>query len=782
MLSNYLKFTFRRIGRNKVYSILNIVGLSIGLSCFFVIYLFIQNELSYDQYHTNKDRIYRVIKTTEKDNGVDKIAGVTWILAPKAAEKIPRIKNFTRYGGFAKRISLLSNPDSLFSVPAKSVDLSFIEIFDLDFIVGDKESSFKSENSALINRSKAEQIFGSAEGAYQAEFKLKDQVFRIDGVFEDVPPNSSLDYSMLLPFNTSESSRGEGSWYISYFDQAYFELHEGADPEAVGVEIDTLYKQNMQYGNATMSLQSLNDVHFSLDVSDGLNGKSDRQYIGIFSGVALFILLCSVFNYVSLSLSQSVQRFKEVGIRKVIGANGRELFRQFIFESLVFVLISGLISFLLVLFSLPALEELLGRALGFNLLEEPLFIVQAFLFVVLLAILASLYPAYVSVRMQTASILKGIRKTLFSPNRILNSVSVFQTIVFIGLVCAAFVAKRQMEFMQNENLGFDNEQIMILRTSSQGVREKVDVLQNELLKIPNVERISFASSFPTQWGSSQSFNGHDFTFFNFTVDENYLETLGMKLLKGRNLRSTDTDSTFSVLINETAAKKLGISDDPIGHVIMNGKRKITVVGLVNDFHFVSKKQPIEAVMFRNVRSRAYGNLIMKLKSQDLKGTIAAVEKTFQDVTDKSDADYFFLDDRFNQQYEQETIMSTMINVFAGLAALVAFIGLFGISGYSTSRRLKEMGIRKVLGAGFFEIQKKLNSANLLKLLLAILISVPVAIYLMDIWLSSFAYRIEMPLVIVVLAVMSASIVILFTVSVHTIRAYLVNPVEVLKDE
>ncbi len=682
MFTNYFRFALRQIKKNKVYSFLNILGLSIGLSCFFVIYLFIENELSFDQYHSNKDRVYRVIQTNEKDNGVEKLGGMTAAMAPEAGDKISRIEAYSRFGGFTKRASLTSNPDSVFSLSAKSVDLGFTKIFDLDYIFGSRETSFQTENSALISRSKAEQMFGTAQNAMNQEFKIKSDVFRIDGVFEDVPENSSLKYSILLPFATAEASRGNAltSWNMSYFDHTYFLLHQGADAEQVGVELDTLFKQNLTYlSNASMSLQSLNDIHYSLDVKDNLGGKSDRQYILIFSGVALFILICAIFNYVSLALSQSIQRTKEMGVRKVVGADRGQLLRQFVFESTFFVMLGTFIALFLVVLTLPVLEELLGRDMAFSLSENPEFILKALGFSLLLAFLSSLYPAFAAMKMQASDMLRGTNKRMFSSHRLVNTITVFQIVVFLTLICSAFVARRQMEFMQNENLGFDNERVLVLQLNARGLIEKSSVLKNELEKLSNVEKISHASSIPTSWGSSQSFNGHDFTFFNFTVDENYLETMGMDLLAGRNLQSTDTDTTFSVLINETAAKKLDISDNPIGHEIKNGRRSLKVIGLVNDFHFISKKQPIEAVMFRKIKPNGYGNLILKLKSENLKGTIAEVEKTFEAVTDKSDPDYFFLDDRFDKQYEQETVMSTMINTFTVLAAIVAYIRLFGIS-------------------------------------------------------------------------------------------------------
>jgi len=780
MLINYLKFAFRQIQKHKTYSILNILCLSIGLACFFVIYLFIKNELSYDQYHTNKDNIYRAIKTVEFDTGVERLGGLNAAMAPAVSEKIPEIIAFTRIGGFPKQASLISNPDSVFSIKSTSVDLGFNDIFDLNYILGSKETSFQTDNSALITRSKAIQMFGSIEEAINQELKIAKIIFRIDGVIEDVPVTSSLVYTILLPFNTAEKWRGDAinKWNMSYSDQSFFLLHSEADATKVAQEMNKISHEKVSYGDYSISLQSLNDIHFALDTKDSLIGKSDRQYITIFSFVAIFILLCAVFNYVSLSLSQSVQRVKEMGVRKVLGANRKQLLQQYIFESVVYVTIGTVISIVLVELTIPVLENLLGRSIQFSFLETPELVFQVLLFSIILAIISSLYPAYVCLQLQASSMLKGGGSSPFSSQRLISTITVFQIVVFVTLICSAFVARRQMEFMQNENLGFDNERMLIIHLRGKDLHGESVALKNEMQKLSNVERISFASSIPTSWGASMRFDPYKFTFFNFSVDENYLETMGMKLVSGRNFLPSDADTASIRLINETAAIKMEIADNPIGKIV-NGNR---IIGVVSDFHLISKKEPIAAVMFEKIKKDRFGMLILKLKSENLKGTIASVQKVYEAVTDNSDMDYFFLDEQFNAQYKQETVMTTMINSFTVLAAFVAFIGLFGISGYSVSRRLKEMGIRKVLGANFIEIQKKLNYSNLIKIFVAILIAVPLTVYWMDSWLNSFAYRIEMPIWVLVAAALTATLVILLTVSIHSVKAYFINPIEILKDE
>jgi len=780
MLFNHLKFALRLIKKNKLYSFLNILGLSIGLACFFVIYLFIKNETSYDQHHLKSDRIYRAIKTIERDTGVEIKGELTGAMAPVVADQIPQIEAYSRIGSRDRLISLPAKPDSTFKVFSTSVDLGFVQMFDLEFITGSKKTSFQTKQSAIISEKQAERIFGSAENAIDQELIIGKTIFRIDGVVKETPANSSIKYTLLLPFSQAEKPRGARltNWYANFNDQSYFLLKEGSDAISVGRRIDKIFQEKVDFGINTISLQKLSDVHFSLDVKDQIAGKSDRQYIFVFSFVAIFILLSSVFNYVSLALLQSAFRVKEIGVRKVLGANRKQLLQQYAFESIVYVVTATVVAIVLVEFATPILEALLDKSIQFSFLESPDLILKALIFAILLALLASLYPAYVCLKLQAVNMLRGFGNSFFSSQQLIKIISVFQIIIFITLICSAFVARKQMEFMRNENLGFDNERMLVLRMATKELYQKSEVLKNELKQLPNVERIAFASAIPTILSSSTSFAVYDFTFHNFDIDEDYLEIMGMKLISGRNFSPSDADTASIILINKTAAIKLDIIDNPIGKLV-NGKR---IVGVVSDFHFISKKQPIEAVMFRMLRGVTYGNLILKLKSDNLEGTLSAVQEKFESITAQSDMDFFFLDDQFNNQYKHETIMTTMINVFTFLAALVAFIGLFGISGYSVSRRLKEMGIRKVLGASFIEIQKKLNYSNLIKIFVAILIAIPLTVYWMDSWLNSFAYRIEMPIWVLATAALTATLVILLTVSIHSVKAYFINPIEILKDE
>lgn len=778
MLKNYLKVALRNIRKNKLYASLNILGLGVGLASFFVIYLFLQNERSYDTFHSKADRIYRVLVQQTDGGQVQEAAGLNAALAPAAAERIPEIEAYSRIETYGKQVLIPGRKDSLQYFQSLSVDKGFVDFFELDFVRGSAETSFLKPNSMLVSKTKEDAFFDG--NALNQTVQVNGKEYLIEGVFTDIPPNSSLKADMIVPFETMNARRLKDlNWNTSYFDQTFFLFSKGVDIDQIEEKINALAKENKVVSDRSYSLQSIYDIHFSLGLRDSLGEKTDEQYIYIFTIVAIFILACSVFNYVSLALSQSIERTKEIGVRKVVGAVKGQLYKQFISESALYVIMGFVIALVLVEVLVPQLESLLGRTLSTDLSSAPELLIPGFIFSVLVAGLAALYPAYISAAQKVVGIFRGGGR--FRSHRLINAISVFQIGVFMILVSVAFTANRQMHFMQNENLGFDKENQLVIRMFSQGAAGKAEVLKNTLAQIPEVKASSFTSSVPSRVMGSTRFRGYDFSFVNFDVDADYLNTMGMQLKEGRNFLPEDSDTANLVLINETAAAKLNFGETAIGKTIQNGQTKMTVIGVVNDFHWVSKREEIGPTLFRK-QNRERGILVVKLQTDNLVETMDAIEAKYSDVTGGEVMGSSFLDDQITSQYKQEGIMIKMINTFTVIAALVAFIGLFGIAGYSARRRLKEMGIRKVLGAGFMSVQLALNKANFWKLALAAVIAVPLIVYWMEDWLSSFAYRIALPSGLIITALLVASTVILVTAMFHSVKAFFINPVDILKDE
>jgi putative ABC transport system permease protein len=428
----------------------------------------------------------------------------------------------------------------------------------------------------------------------------------------------------------------------------------------------------------------------------------------------------------------------------------------------------------------PGLESVIARELSFDIWSYPGFLLKGLAFSVVIAFVSALYPAFFVTRFKVNNILKKNVSGL-SSHGLLRTISVLQIVVFIVLISVAFTANRQLSFLQNENLGFDKEQQMVINLFSPEVTAKINPLQNELRELSVVSTISHAESIPTRVTGTNSFHGYDFTFQNFNVDEYFFETMGMEIVEGRGFLEEDVLTKDLVIINETAVKKLEFEGSAIGKTIKVGKSGLRIIGVVKDFHYGSKKQPIEATLFKP-STNDYGMFIAKLQGGNLKKSITDIKTTFSEVTNGAKMDFYFLDEVVDAQYRQENIMIKVVNAFSAMAALVAFIGLFGIAGYSVKRRIKEMGVRKVLGASFMDIQKSLNRSNLGRLVIAMALALPLIVYWMNSWLDSFAYRIEFPVSLVAAAFVLSALVILFTVSFHSIRAYLINPVEVLKDD
>lgn len=785
MLRNYLIVAIRKIRRNKLYASLNIIGLAIGLASFFVIYLFIQNELAYDQFHEQKDSIYRVLEIREMDTGDERNGGLTSALAPIAAEEVPEIVAFSRLDNSPMSILVKGIADSTDRVETAGIDEGFFQFFAIEIVAGSQDLFLQTPSSLFLNKSKAEKYFGSAINAVGQTIRISKADYIVQSVFADIPNTSSIKAEIIADIKSVNAYRGEqgfNQWNASYFDQTYFLLGQNAEKDFVEEKINEVFEK-YAYKDETrrLELQPLSDIHFSLDVSGPVGEKTDRQYILIFTLVAVFILICSVFNYVSLALSQSVERTKEIGVRRVVGAGAKSLYGQFIAESITHVFVSFVLAVVMVELLLPELETLLDRSLGNSILTEPVLLLEGLVFSLAVAVISSLYPAFLSTRINVVRIFRSASGA-FSQKRLIGVLSIFQVAVFVVLICVAFTANRQMEFMREENLGFDSEAQLVLNRFSKAATAKKVAIKNDLKNLPGVISATYATSIPTRTMGSSTFGDNNFRWNNFDVDEDYFETLGMKMVEGRSFLAEDTDSSKVIIINETAAQKLGFEAGAVGKTIeRNPGELLRIVGVVEDFHFQSKKEPIEATLFEPITDYA-SVLVLKLNGNGLATSVDQVKDAYRQITGGDEANFFFLNDQINSQYKQENVMIKMINTFVLIAALVAFIGLFGISGYSAKRRLKEMGIRKVLGASFMAIQTSLNRASIGRLILAILISVPLVVYWMEDWLSTFAYRIELPYPLILLAVLLASAIMLLTVSFHSIRTFFINPVEILKDE
>lgn len=785
MLKNYLKVALRNIKKNKLYAGLNILGLSVGLASFFIIYLFIQNELAYDQFHEKKDRVYRIVQTSQSGDVTEKSSIIETALAPLAKQNIPEIEAYSRV---IMRTSYLPGKDggegAWEQAKGLEVDEGFFEFFDVELVTGTMLQDSNTQKGFLMSESKALQYYGATDVLGEI-IKLGNDNLILSGIFKDFPQTSSIKAEVIYLTKKSKLYPPKGAAYSSFSAQSFLLLRDNTDFISFNRKLNELHLENTFHENSTVALQPFSEVHYSLDVNGPVPEKTDAQYILIFSLIAFFILTCAVFNYISLALSQSLERAKEIGVRKVIGAKRNSLYSQFITESVIQVLISFVAAIVLVELLIPQLETLVERDLGISVFQAPEIMAKGLLFSLFIALVSAVYPAYLSTRMKVVNIFKR-KSGSGSSNRMIAFVAVFQIIVFIALTCAAVTSNKQMHFMRNEKLGFDQDLQYVINDLSY---RSENAFKNDVLGLTGVKAASLARVVPTKWAGSTSFKGVKGRFQTFDIDEDYLETMGMTLLEGRNFKPEDIiDSASVIMVNATAAKEIAPDGSAVGKVLPFGRDggmyskggDKRIIGVVSDFHYVSKKEIIEPALFHPIQYP--GLLVVKLSDLNLSRTIEELDEVYKKHNGGREINAYFLDDEVEAQYKQENVMITMINTFMAVAAIVAFIGLFGIAGYSVKRRTKEVGVRKVLGAGFMAIQSTLNRSSLSKLVLAILISIPLVVYWMESWLSDFAYRIEIPYLLIFLSVLAAAIVLLLVASFHSVKVFLLNPVEVLKDE
>lgn len=771
------KISVRHLLRNKLFSFLNILGLSFGIASFLAIYIFVQNELSFDMYHQRAERIFRLTERASFNPEVEQ-GGLNAALIAKAGPEIPEVEAFTRIESWAKMVSIPSKKDSAYGFNNLSVDPGYFDIFDVTLVEGMIPDFTEDPNTALISKKMADRFF--PKGALGKTVKVREIALVIKGVYQDIPKNASLKGDFIFPFETVNAWRKSSftSMNSSYFDQSYVLLSDASAADKVIKQLNEIYKANGPewIEGEEISLQALSDVHFSIKTEDSIGQKTDKAYTLIFTGVGFVILICSFLNYLSMSVSQTLRRHKEIGLRKVLGANKWKVYGQFLTESFVLISMALIIGIVMLEGLIPQLEELISRELDVSVLKSPGLWAQIIGLIFLLTLLTAIYPAWKIAKPNATKLLKN---TTAEKQGWLSGLSTLQVIIFMVLISVAVVSERQLRFMQNDNLGFDKDNQLFLPANQHKFMEYGNVLRSEFMNMANVEEVSMARSLPTHLFGSTRFKGYDVSLYKFPIGENYFQTLGMNVVAGRDFLPTD-QGTGRILLNQTAVDQLNLEGDPVGQSLKIQDNPLTIVGVVSDFHFMSKKEPIKPIMFTQLEENE-GSMIIKLTGNDMINTIAALEETYEEVTGET-LKYSFLDEKIEAQYSQEKIMITMIKAGTLMAAIVAFIGLFGISGYAAHRRLKEMGIRKVLGASFLSIQQSLNRPGLIRLIIAASIAVPVIYYWMNEWLNSFAYRIEFPLLLVIGTLVLAGFITIMTTVFHSVKTYFINPVDVLKDE
>jgi putative ABC transport system permease protein len=805
MIKNYFKIAWRNLVKHKAFSLINILGLSIGISVCFIIMLFVKDELSYDKFNEKADRIVRVQFKASINGGKINEATVMPPTAQTLKNDYPEVEEATRLRNYGTpKVIYLDKTynEGTFAY----VDDNFFNVFTLPFLKGDAKTALLQPNTVVITAELAKKYFGDKEPVGETlTFKsYGNALYKVTGVIENIPANSHFHFDMFGSMESLPEAKSS-TWMESNFF-TYLVLQKGYDYKKLEAKLPDMVEKYMgpqilqamgmslaqfrtKGNNLGFALQTLKSIHLNSNNSFELEPGGDEKYVYIFGAIAIFMLAIACINFVNLSTAGASKRAKEVGVRKVMGSDKFTLIKQFLAESVLLTFIALLISFVLLQLMLPVFNNLSGKSLGLGFNIKP--IAYLLLLGVFVGIIAGMYPAFFLSSFKPIVVLKG---KLSAGNKSLGlrrGLVVFQFFVSVSLITGSIVVYRQMKFIQNKKLGYDKEQLLVLPNSyALGNNEKI--FKEQLLKdsrVVNVTASAYKPAGPTNSNNSLVYpDGNENLVrrvLRYDVDEQYIPTLGMQMAAGRNFSKKMTTDSLAVIINETAAKSFGWGNNAPGHSITwlndneGGKLNYQVIGVVKDFHFKSLHEAITPLL---MTLQPQMGLIIKVKPADIAGLLSTMQQQWTKLTAEEPFTYSFMDELYNQTYLTEQKSGRILNIFAVLTILVACLGLFGLATFTAEQRTKEIGIRKVLGASVTQVTNMLSKEFLKLVLAGCIIAFPLAYWVMSKWLQDFAYRITISWWIFFIAGFIAMLIALVTVSFQAIKAALMNPVKSLKSE
>ncbi len=793
MLKNYLRTAFRNLWRHKGFSFLNILGLTIGMSACFLVFLYVKFELSYDNFHSKGDRIYRVV--TDIVNPSETLHfGVAAPAMPVAAKRdFPEIDKQIRFspGSVLVRRGEVKIQESNMAF----ADSTFFEIFDFPLLKGDPVTALSQPYDVVLSETAAKKYFGSADPMGQ-HLILTDQNLQatVTGVMKDMPENTELKEDMLVAMYSGRDDSNRDQNWGGFGDFSYFLLKPNTNAQALEKKFPAflvnhigkfMKEENQTY---TYILEPLKDVYLKSTRGGTASGSMTNVYV--FSIIGIFILLIAGINFVNLTTARSTERAREVGIRKVIGAERQQLTAQFLGESVILCLIAFILSVLLCAALLPSFNFLAGKTISTGIFYHPGYIGTLLLIGVGIGVLAGLYPALVLSSFQPIVVLKGRFSSGVKGLLLRKGLVISQFTISIGLIVATLLVGSQLNYMRHQELGFSKDQELVLDTHGDDHR---NALAEDIRRLPGVISTAMSSSTP----GSGAMNAYSIIQNQkgemqvcspdlFFVDFDYIPQYQMKLLAGRIFsRAFGSDTTQAMILNEAALRMLGYHSpqDALGRDFSQWGRKGKIIGVVKDFHYEGLQQEIRPLSLR-IEPQGCDQISVKLKTTDLKGTIAGIERSWHTVIPYRPFSYFFVDDMFDRQYRAEDRFGKLFLYFSVLAIFISCLGLLGLASYSTVQRTKEIGVRKVLGASVGGIVSLLSKDFLWLVGIAFLMATPLSFFLMHHWLNDFHYRINIFSAwwIFILAGVGAFAIALLTISFQAIRAALMNPVVSLRSE
>jgi len=802
MLKNYFKIAIRNIRRNKMYSLINIAGLTLGITCSGLLFMLVIDELSFDNMHTNKDRIYRVVEIDDSKEATRYYGITAPPLGPAMSDEYPEVENATRLFQFGGHINFEKEDTKYQERSYYYADRNFFEVFDATWIEGDPSTALDGPNAIVIDESWAKTLFGTTQDVVGKKVESGGEtVYRVTGVIKKLPQNTHLQYKVLVSLPSSESRfKAYNNDWSAYGAGTYLLLNAPSDVQSLSAKIPAFIKKHFTpEQQRNFYLQPMSDIHFnSQDIEYATDSsRGQKAYVYIFMAIGIFMLIIACINYMNLATAKSLHRGKEIGIRKASGAVRQQLVIQFLSESILIALLSFILSVGLVDLVLPYFNEITGKAFVFNVATFGKILMLLLAVTLIVGLLSGIYPALFLSKLKPAKVLKGAMSTGKGSVILRKALVITQFTLSITMIIATVVAIRQIDYIQNKSLGFNNEQVMVVDINSGNVRSRFETMKQEFLKSPFITDVAVSSRVPGEWktireiyvnklGSADSMRT---SFMGFDAD--ILRLYKMEIVEGTNFSGNAATDSLHVLINQAAAEALDM-EDPVGQFIetvddqseSGEKGKFQIVGVVKDFNFQSLHHTINPMIigYRLNPYQAIDYFSLKFKPDHTAEAIADAQKVHNAFDTRTPMEYHFLDEQWSAFYESDKQARNIFTIGAGITIFVACLGLFGLASFIILKRTKEIGVRKVLGASIMDLMVLLSKTFAFQVLVAFLLGAPIAWYFMSQWLDNFAYRFNMGIGEYLLAGGVTLFIALASVSYRVIKATQLNPASTLKSE
>lgn len=808
MLKNYLKIAWRTLQKNKLYTGLNIFGLSLGLSSFLIILLFVQDELSYDRFLPDSDQIFRVSANWGNAETAS-YATAPPALGVRVSEDIPEVEAMTRilkWNDFTIQPATGPNREQIFrEEKVFYAEPGFFNVFDLSVLAGSKEKALSEPNLLAISASMAQKYFGDVAPQELIGKALmigsNEPVAReIAVVFEDLPSQSHMHFDMLVfePGMYNEIFLLD-SWtwpilntYLKFPEDKKEQVQEKLNQIVANYAIPAFGSEE-EGSDFNLQLMPIQDIHLKSHLLREMEANGYESYVYMFSLVALFVLLLACINFMNLATAKAGLRSMEVGVRKVMGSQKSQLVFQFLTEAFLVVVVAMVFSLILVQLSNGLFNQISGKELQFNLIQNPLILTVVPVLIIILTFLSGAYPAFYLSSFKPLLVIKqqiGVGK---NSHTFRNTLVVFQFATSLTLIICTLLVQRQLSFIQNSNPGFNKEQLLIIHNDGEVQNEEREAFKNMLSSQSQINSVSFSIGIPmTGQFQMRSFNLRDSDLEHgmnwYEADADYLDAYQFELVEGRNFSMVEGADQSKVIINQKAAAYLGIAQDPIGQIVVrnqgeNDEAQLEVIGMVEDFNFESYRNEIKPLVIEYMHDYYLRDYIsIRLTLNPSEAGIEDIQKTWEGFVSRVPMNYTFFDQDFARMYQSEMKMADLLKVLTFLSVLIACLGLFGLTAYTTHLRTKEIGIRKVFGASGVEIFIMLSSSFLKLVLIAIVLAIPVAVYLTNQWLSDYAYKTGISIGLILLSVLACLVLAGLTIFFQSYQSIRSEPIQSLKDE